>query len=245
MSGARTMTPLSKPAPAAMAASRAGSCPARAASTPRRGCRQDSRRRRARRPGPVMSMPVIAIARCRTGPRRRRVDRESRAMPGLSVSPHSLSRGKRARSTAGRARRPARARAPRCCPAGPAPTTSTSVASHGRQSRLSRPSEHQRAVLRSESEAVAQRGSMSRGAALLGMKSMSQSGSGSSRLIVGGRTPSRMRQRRRHDAGRAARALRMADHRFGRRPGHASACAPNTRRTHRDSIASFSCVDVP
>ena len=53
-----------------------------------------------------------------------------------------------------------------------------------------------------------------------GMKSRSHAGSGSRRLIVGGRKPRSMRERRRHDAGRAARALWMADHRFHRRSRH-------------------------
>ena len=78
-----------------------------------------------------------------------------------------------------------------------------------------------------------------------GMKSRSHAGSGSRWLIVGGRNPRDMRQRRGHDAGGAAGALRVADHRLDRRSGEPSACAPNTCRTQRDSTASFSTVDVP
>ena len=58
---------------------------------------------------------------------------------------------------------------------------------------------------------------MSAGRPWLGMKSRSQAGSASCWLMVGGRKPRIDRERGRDDAGRAARALRMADHRLHRR----------------------------
>ena len=78
-----------------------------------------------------------------------------------------------------------------------------------------------------------------------GMKSRSQAGS--ALALVDGRRqePAIDRQGRGHDAGGAARALRVPDHRFDRRPGHPIRVAPNTWRTQRDSTASFSTVDVP
>src|SRR5215470_16047577 len=70
-------------------------------------------------------------------------------VPGLTVSPHSLSRGNIARSTM-RTRAPARARiVAATAPAGPAPTINTSA---------SAAANHHRAVLRAEPEAVAERG---------------------------------------------------------------------------------------
>src|SRR5262245_9570203 len=68
--------------------------------------------------------------------------------PGFSVSPQSLLRGKVERSKR-RTRAPARAsRMPASAPAGPPPTIATSSIV---------PAEHQRAVLRSKPQAVAQR----------------------------------------------------------------------------------------
>ena len=107
------------------------------------------------------------------------------------------------------------------------------------------PSEHERAVLRSEAETVAQRGVDVAGRAVFGMKSMSQAGSGSSRLIVGGSTPASSPA---PWSRRPPRRSRPADGRsstWSTSPAHASACAPKTRRTQRDSMASFSCVEVP
>ena len=84
-----------------------------------------------------------------------------------------------------------------------------------------------------------------RAALRCGMKSRSQSGSGSVRLIVGGRKP-------RDSASAVATTpaaplapcgwpiIDLVDE-----PGMRSASAPNAARVQRDSIASFSCVDVP
>src|SRR5687767_8486061 len=87
--------------------------------------------------------------------------------------------------------------------------------------------------------------SMSAGRAVLGMKSMSQAGSGSSRLMVGGSAPRDIAS-----AVAATPAAPLAP--WGcpiidlvEEPGTASAPRPNTRRTERDSIASFSSVEVP
>src|SRR5688572_4980777 len=85
----------------------------------------------------------------------RRVSIETRrdsvhTAPGLSVSPHNLGLGKRARSKT-RTRRPARDRTIAASdPAGPAPTITTS------SMRALRCAEDERGVLRPESEAVTQ-----------------------------------------------------------------------------------------
>src|SRR5215470_14857074 len=71
------------------------------------------------------------------------------SVPGLTVSPHSLSRGKLARSII-RTRAPCRAsNVAATAPAGPAPTMTTST---------SGTADDERAVLRAESETVAERG---------------------------------------------------------------------------------------
>ena len=74
---------------------------------------------------------------------------------------------------------------------------------------------------------------------------MSHAGSGSSRLIVGGSTPRVIAS-----AVAATPAAPLAPCGWPiidlvDDPGTRSAWRPKTRRTQRDSIASFSCVDVP
>ena len=234
----------------------------------------------------------------------------TRNAPGLSVSPHSLSRGNRARSNT--RTRPARARIGAASdPAGPAPTMTTSsialarsrgsqvrprlaplaglarcarcrVRPFGRRSANSsiQPppngraphDERQRAsprtrrrhrtrTMRAARSYTApstsaeffepnprQLHSAASGRAArpsLGRKSRSQSGSGSVRLIVGGRNPRESASAVVDDARRAAGALRVADHRLGRRPGQRVGSAPKTRRVHSASMASFNCVEVP
>ena len=144
--------------------------------------------------------------------------REPRAVD----EPHAHARAGRARSAAS-------------APAGPAPTMTTS--SSGR-SHSPRAPEHERAVLRSEAEAVAQRRiDLRRPGPTLGRKSRSQAGSGSVEVDRRRQEAAIERQGRRHDAGRAAGALRMSDHRLGRRAGSRSASgaerAPRAARLDR------------
>src|SRR6185503_16484996 len=81
--------------------------------------------------------------------------------------------------------------------------------------------------------------------ALFGMKSMSHAGSWSSRLIVGGSTPrvSAIAVTATPAAPLAPWGCPIID--FVDDPGTSFAWRPKTRRTQRDSIASFNCVDVP
>ena len=74
---------------------------------------------------------------------------------------------------------------------------------------------------------------------------MSHAGSGSTRLAVGGRNP-----RARASAVATMPAAPLAPCGWPiidlvEDPGTRSARAPNTRRVHCDSMASFNCVDVP
>ena len=168
-------------------------------------------------------MPVIGKAQARTGspiPRRSRIESD----PGFNVSPQSLSRGNVARSIS-RTRTPARASVSAAMlPAGPAPITRTSASRVPPESWRARftarvPARGRCSSIRSPGSCTApRRRRPSRG--VFGMKSISQAGSGSSRLIVGGSTPSRHGQRGRDHAGGAARALRMTDHRLRGRSGH-------------------------
>src|SRR5262249_28195752 len=134
--------------------------------------------------------------------------RSRASAPGLTVSPHSLSRGNLARSRIV-TRTPARASSvPAQAPAGPPPTIRTSGSPND-----------DRAVLGSETEAVAERRLALRASAVVW-----------NHVEVAGRTrldlvdrrrqdPARQRQRRGYHAGRAGGALRMADHRFHGRSG--------------------------
>src|SRR5262245_8081023 len=144
-----------------------------------------------------MARPARSISAAR--PRRRRMP----SVPGLSESPHSLSRGKLARSTI-RTRAPARASTVAAiAPAGPAPTTRTSSTG-----------DYHRAVLRPEPEAIAERGADAGQTALIGyvVEVARRIGIG---LIDRRRQESaRHRERRGHDARGAAGALRVSDHRL-------------------------------
>ena len=174
-----------------------GSNAAPAAIAPARSAQSTSRRTSARPhrpPGyrPSMTTPCSPVTRmpC-TGSPRSSIDaerprrRSSASAPGLSVSPHSLSRGNAARSIR-RTRAPARASTVAAtAPAGPAPDdqgrqhSSSGLFFHGQPHALARlpavpfeasialpdrlavclgAADDQRAVLRSEAEAVAQRG---------------------------------------------------------------------------------------
>ena len=101
--------------------------------------------------------------------------------PGLSVSPHSLCRGNVSRSSS-RTRNPARAsRIAVSAPAGPAPATRTQHP-HGRASTSALFFDPNPRQLQSAA-------SMRVARPCRGRKSMLQSGSGSSRLAVGGKNP--------------------------------------------------------
>src|SRR3954469_3386384 len=97
--------------------------------------------------GPVMIMPRTGTANARRSARRPRAS-SSASDPGLTVSPHSLSRGNVERSIS-RTVSPARASVSAAMlPAGPAPTMTTSVDA----------AKDQRRILGAEPEAVAQGG---------------------------------------------------------------------------------------
>ena len=192
-------------------------------------------------------MPVMGSARART------VERETRGSARFASS--ALQHGEGARDSSCRRRawpgkpgaidqahaQPARASTSAATlPAGPAPTTRTSSGVHHR------PPQHQRAVLRPEAETVAERRVDRPARAVFGMKSMSQAGSGSSRLIVGGRTPRCMRQRR----GRPRRRHRSrpADVRsstWSTNPGPRRRARRTPAARSATRSASFNCVDVP
>ena len=74
---------------------------------------------------------------------------------------------------------------------------------------------------------------------------MSHAGSWSSRLMVGGSTPrvSAMAVTATPAAPLAPCGWPIID--FGRRTRDLVGVPPNTRRTQRDSMASFNCVEVP
>ena len=229
--GRRTRTPSWNCAPAAIGGVAPAADRARAASG--RG-----------RPGRARSVPrtldaaVAGDQHARradaTPPRRRRAARARRAgasAPGLSVSPHSLSRGKRARSTS-RTRAPARAsRIAAIDPAGPAPAISTSTIASVRS--RARPRRDDGAVLRSEAEAVAERGFDLRRPARVGDEVEIAGRIGIALVDRRRQHAAVQRQRGGDEAAGAARALRMADHRLGRRSGHAArrGCRRRASRT--------------
>src|SRR6266540_4039454 len=166
-------------------------------------------------PSPVTTMPSTQRLRASTSPPRPRRFRIPSA-PGLIVSPHSLSRGKVARSIR-RTRAPARARMmPAIAPAGPAPTMTTSHSAND-----------QRAVLRAEAETVvAQRCLDFRRSSLVGNDVQIARRIGFALIDGRWQEATRDRERGGHDAGRAAGTLRMADHRLHRRPGEPVGLAP-------------------
>src|SRR5688572_29225003 len=140
--------------------------------------------------------------------------------PGFTVSPHSLSRGKRARSST-RTRTPERARTMAAIvPAGPAPLTSTSI-TDGFPRQTAGATEHDGAVLRAEAEAIAERRVDLDAAADVGDEVEIALRIGIAVIDRRRQEAVAQRQRRGDDAGGAARALRVADHRLGRRTGHA------------------------
>src|SRR5262249_11854117 len=146
-------------------------------------------------------------------------------VPGLTVSPHILSRGNVARSTI-RTRTPARAKTVAATlPAGPAPTITTSsttarVAPPPLATRSpSHASHHNGTVLRSEAETVAERGIDFGDAA--GIRDEVEIARRVRRAEIdrGRQQPAIDRQSGGHDAGCAAGTLRVADHRLHRRSG--------------------------
>src|SRR3954470_7450866 len=151
-------------------------------------------------------MPRTGMADARRSARRSRRS-SSASDPGLTVSPHSLSRGNLARSI-NRTLAPARARiSAAMLPAGPAPTTTTSVDA----------AKDQRRILGAEPEAVAQGGVDLR---LAGLPRNEIHVAGRIRIVEidrGWQDAVRDRQGRCGNAGRAGGPLRMADHRFDRR----------------------------
>src|SRR5205085_1335107 len=153
--------------------------------------------------GPVTVIPVTGTAAARTtSPRPTRSS--SASEPGLTVSPHSLSRGKMARSTR-RTRRPARAsRIAVMLPAGQAPTMTTSGGT----------GKDQGGVLRPDSEAVAQRRLDLRRTWLIGNEVHVAGGIRIVEVDCRRQDPALQRQRGRCYASGAARTLRMADHRL-------------------------------
>src|SRR5215472_5684466 len=133
--------------------------------------------------------------------------RSRASVPGLIVSPHYLSRGNDARSTM-RTRAPARASTrPAIDPAGPAPTISTSGSPNDDD-----------AVLRSEPEAVAHRRADVGPAPFVGNEIEIARRIGLAMVDGRRQKAARHRERARDDAGGAAGALRMTDHRLDRRP---------------------------
>src|SRR5215212_1277839 len=177
--------------------------------------------------GPVTIIPRIGKATDRTrapSPR----SSSNASDPGLTVSPHNLSRGNRARSTS-RTVRPARARVSAAMlPAGPAPTTRTSVGT----------AENQRRVLGSKAEAVAQRSVDVRLASVL--RNEVHVACRIRIVEVDGwrQHPVPHRKNRRGHTGRAAGTLRMPDHRFDRRPRDAI----SVRTEHASHAARFNRV---
>ena len=167
-------------------------------------------------PGPVSHMPSTGTPRASTASAR--PWRASSAIaPGLSESPQSLSRGKIARSSR-RTRTPARASTSAAiAPAGPAPTTSTSV--QGLRHSARRRARWRCSSIRSRGSCRARRRPLPR---VRPRDEVHVAG----RIRIGevGRRrqeAARQRQRRGDDAGGAAGALRMADHRLGGRARHA------------------------
>src|SRR4051812_5920185 len=159
--------------------------------------------------GPVTIMPRTGTATARRSARSSRPS-SSASDPGFTVSPHSLSRGNRARSI-NRTRAPARARiSAAMLPAGPAPTTTTSVDA----------AKDQRRILGAEPEAVAQRGVDLRLARLPRDEIHVAGGVGIVEIDRGWQDAVGDRQGRCRNSGGAARALGMADHRFDGRARH-------------------------
>src|SRR5687768_6229198 len=129
--------------------------------------------------------------------------------PGFKVSPQSFGRGNFARSNR-RTRTPARARmVAASAPAGPAPAMTTS------STGAIRSAQDERAVLRAEPKAIAQRRFGLRGAA--GVRDEIEIAVGIRIALIDRRRQEVVRKRQRggHHAGGAAGALRVADHRFG------------------------------
>ena len=161
--------------------------------------------------------------------------------PGLTVSPHSFCRGNRARSMS-RTRTPARASTSAAMePAGPAPQIKTSSArSKTRILTTGRPNDRTTGPLPPALPSTIalffdpnprQLQSAASGCAArptLGMKSRSQSGSGECLVDRRRQEAVAQRERRGHDAGCAAGALRMPDHRLDRRARHAIGAAGRT-----------------
>src|SRR5688572_1635483 len=178
-------------------------------------------------PGPVTSMPYIgrpSPAGCTP------IRASARIAPGFSVSPHSFSRGNANRSKS-RTRRPERAiTIPATHPAGPPPTTMTSSIGRSRglvpegratlaERRNSVPSiitspDHHGAVLRPESEAVAQGGGRRRGTADPRQQIQLTVRIGFIEVDGGRQESIRERERRGDDSGRTAGALGVTDHRL-------------------------------
>src|SRR4051812_2972119 len=153
--------------------------------------------------GPVTIMPRTGMAKARRSARRSRRS-SSASDPGLTVSPHSLSRGNPARSI-NRTLAPARARiSAAMLPAGPAPTPTTSVD----------PATDQRRILGAEAEAVAQGGVDLRLAWLTRNEIHVAGRIGIVEVDRGWQYAMGDREGRCGNAGGAAGALRMADHRL-------------------------------
>ena len=236
--GRATATPGSKSAPAATALRAAiRSSSRRVERHAARAGRVVRRHRRAARAGDGHARSS-ACARC-TRPRRRGpAGRGSTSAPGIQRVAAQLVAGKRARSTS-RTRTPARASTSAATlPAGPAPDDEH-VTVDGRDWTCTA------VVIRTPSPATSalffdpkprqlqSAASMSAGRAVLRDEVHVAAGIGSSRLIVGGSTPRAIAERRGRHTGRAAGALRMADHRLGRR-----ARAPRRRGCRRRAARS-------
>ena len=189
-SGAWTRTDVRTSTPARAAAS--SSCVSRCRRAHARPTRPSPYVPRMQTPvAPVTSMPSSGRPCASIGPASP-ADRSSATPPGLSVSPHSLCRGNVSRSQQHHARAAARQREWR--PSAPAGTAARDDRRQvPRVASSLRASHHDSAVLRSESQAVAQRRlDLSTARPWLGSTSMSHAGSRCVTLIVGGRNPRSM-----------------------------------------------------
>ena len=175
------------------------------------GYRPSTRRRAA----PVTRMPSTRRPRASIAAADAERVAARASVPGFTVSPHSLSRGKRARSMS-RTRAPARASTiAAIAPAGPAPTIrSTSVGSGHR-----RAPEDSALFFDPNPRQLHSAASTSRRAAVVGDEVQVARRIRIVQVDRRRQEPARHRQRGGHDAGRAAGALRMADHRLDRRSG--------------------------